>query len=428
MKFAAACLTLSLLTSVSHAETVFVHAGRLIDPEQGVTRNDQRITIVDGRITEVAAWKAPASNAGRVVDWTGYTVLPGLIDMHTHVSDGYAETNDPAEPLKHSAVETAYKAAETARVMLNAGFTTVRDVGVYRGLTDVALRNAIHDGEVAGPRMVVAGAYITVPGGGGAVTGAAPDVIIPAEMRLGEVRDATDAREKVRYLFQHGADFIKLIATGAVLAMGSEPGQLELSPEEMKAACDEAKAHGSYCIAHAHGTEGIKAAIRAGVRSIEHASLIDDEGIAMAKANGVWLDMDIYDGDWINDQGVKDGWPAEYLRKNRDTTEAQREGFAKAVKAGVKLTFGTDAGVYPHGLGARQFAYMVRYGMTPMQAIQSATTEAAALLERPGDVGSVSPGHYGDLIAVAGDPLKDIDVLTRVAGVIKGGVVVKPTP
>jgi imidazolonepropionase-like amidohydrolase len=345
--------------------------------------------------------------------------------MHTHVADGFAGSEDPAESLKHSAAETVLKGADTARVTLEAGFTSVRDVGVYRGLNDVALRNAIDAGWVPGPRMKVAGAYITVPGGGGAVTGASPDVGIPADFRLGEVRNADEAREKVRYLFQHGADFIKLIATGAVLAIGSEPGQLELTEAEMKAACDEAKLRGSYCIAHAHGAEGIKAAIRAGARSIEHASLIDDEGIALAKARGVWLDMDIFDGDWIDEEGRRAGWPAEYMRKNIDTTELQRQGFRKAVKAGVKLSFGTDAGVYPHGMNARQFAYMVRYGMTPMQAIQSATTVAAELMGTSKDVGSLSPGHYGDMIAVSGDPLADVGVLTRVEGVIKGGKVVK---
>ena len=420
----AAALAILGAAQLAEGATVYVHAGRLIDPEQGSVLTDQCLTIIDGRISAVAPWSTPAGD-GTVIDWSRFTVLPGLIDMHTHISQGYADNNDPTEPLKHSVAETAYKAVESARTMLEAGFTSVRDVGVYRGLTDVALRDAIELGEVAGPRMLVAGAYITVPGGGGAVTGFSPDVIIPADFQLGEVRDPTEARDRARYLLQHGTDFIKLIATGAVLALGSEPGQLELSEAEMKAACDEAALHGSYCIAHAHGTAGIKAAIRAGVRSVEHASLIDDEGIAMAKARGIWLDMDIYDGDWIDEQGTKEGWPAEYLRKNRDTTELQREGFRKAVKAGVKLSFGTDAGVYPYGLGARQFAYMVRYGMTPMQAIQSATTVAADLLRRKADVGAISPGHFGDLIAVAGDPLQDPDVLTHVAGVIKGGQVIK---
>ena len=234
-----------------------------------------------------------------------------------------------------------------------------------------------------------------------------------------------EARDRARYLLDRGADFIKLIATGAVLALGSEPGALELSPEEMKAACDEAKLRGSYCIAHAHGAEGIKAAIRAGARTIEHASYLDAEGIALAKAHGVWLDMDIYNGDWINEVGTKQGWPAEYLRKNIETTDVQRRGFAAAVKAGAKMTFGTDAGVYPYGLGARQFAYMVRYGMTPIQAIRSATSEAARALGKEGQVGSIAPGAYGDFIAVRGDPLKDVTALEHVDGVIKEGKLVR---
>jgi imidazolonepropionase-like amidohydrolase len=407
------------------AQNLYVRAGRLIDPERGAVLQDRLIKVVGGRVAAVTAWTGPPPGDAPLVDWSGYTVLPGLIDMHTHLADGYGETSDPAEALKHSAAETVLKGAEVARITLRSGFTSVRDVGAYRGLNEMALRNAIDAGQVDGPRMTVAGAYITVPGGGGAVTGAAPDVAIPADFRLGEVRSPEEARDRVRHQFQHGADFIKLIATGAVLAIGSEPGQLELSEDEMRAACEEAARHASYCIAHAHGAAGIKAAIRAGARSIEHASLIDDEGIALAKAKGVWLDMDIYDGDWIDEAGRREGWPAEYLRKNLETTELQRQGFRKAVKAGVKLSFGTDAGVYPYGLGARQFAYMVRYGMTPMQAIQSATTEAAALLGRSADVGALSPGHFGDLVAVKGDPLADVRALETVAGVVRGGVVVK---
>lgn len=384
---------------------------------------DQRVRIVNGKIAAVIPWRDADGRAS--IDWSSYTVLPGLIDLHTHLSDGYGDSADPAEPLKHSEAATILKGAQAARTELRAGFTTVRDVGVYRGLTDIALRDAINAGEVEGPRMFVAGGYITTPGGGGEINALAADVPVPEAFRLGEVHNPAEARDRARFFLDHGADFIKLIATGAVLAIGSEPGALELSPDEMKAACDEAKLRGSYCIAHAHGTEGIKAAIRAGVRTIEHASYLDAEGIELAKKYGVWLDMDIYNGDWINEEGTRAGWPAEYLRKNIETTDIQRRGFAAAVKAGAKMTFGTDAGVYPYGLGARQFAYMVRYGMTPMQSIEAATSEAAKALGKEGQLGSLAPGAFGDLVAVSGDPLTDIRTLEHVDGVIKEGSLVR---
>jgi len=410
-----------LLSSATAAETVDVRAGRLIDPAAAKVLTDQRIRIVDGRIASVASWRDADGPA--TVDWSGETVLPGLIDLHTHLADGAInpDESDPAAPLKRSESRTILMGAKAASIELRSGFTTVRDVGVYRGLTDVALRDSINAGEVEGPRMYVAGGYITTPGGGGEIDALAPDIPLPETFRIGEVHNAADARDRARYLLDHGADFIKLIATGAVLALGSEPGALELSPEEMKAACDEAKLRGSYCIAHAHGAQGIKAAIRAGVRTIEHASYLDAEGIALARSNGVWLDMDIYNGDYINEVGTRQHWPAEYLRKNIETTDVQRRGFAAAVKAGAKMTFGTDAGVYPYGTGAKQFAYMVRYGMTPMQAIQAATTEASRALRMEGQVGTIAPKAYGDLIAVKGDPLTDIRVLEHVDGVIKEG-------
>jgi len=420
---AAGAAALMAATSAA-AQTLDVHAGRLIDPGAARVLTDQRIRIVDGKIAAVTPWRDADGPA--TVDWSGETVLPGLIDLHTHLADGAIDVteSDPAAPLKHSEADTILRGAKAASMELRSGFTTVRDVGVYRGLTDIALRDAINAGEVEGPRMFVAGGYITVPGGGGEINALAADVPVPEQFRMGEVRTPAEARDRARFFLDRGADFIKLIATGAVLAIGGIPGALELSPEEMKAACDEAKEHGSYCIAHAHGAEGIKAAIRAGARTIEHASYLDAEGIALAKANGVWLDMDIYNGDWINDVGVKQGWPAEYLRKNVETTDIQRRGFAAAVKAGAKMTFGTDAGVYMYGLGARQFAYMVRYGMTPMQAIQSATSEAAKALRLDGKVGSLAPGAYGDLIAVKGDPLSNIRALEQVDAVIKEGALV----
>ena len=407
----------------AQADTLYVHAGRLVDTEHGTVLADRLIRIEDGRVAAVTAFAPPPAGA-KLIDWSGYTVLPGLIDMHVHLADT-EETSNVAEPLLHSQEDIAYLGARHARETLMAGFTSVHDVGCFRAFADVALRDAINRGDVIGPRMSAVGAYITIPGGGGEVTGFAPDVKVPDDMRVGVVTDAADTARKVNYLFQNGADSIKLIATGAVLAQGTEPGQQELTEDEMRAAVQVAAARGSWVTAHAHGAAGIKAAMRAGVKSIEHASLIDDEGIAMAKAKGVYLDMDIYNGDWIDAVGKRDHWPADILRKNADTTEAQREGFRKAVKAGVKLTFGTDAGVYPHGLNARQFKYMVRYGMTPMQAIQAATVTSAELLGWSKDVGALSPGHYADMVAVAADPLQDISALEHVDHVMKGGDLVR---
>jgi imidazolonepropionase-like amidohydrolase len=400
---AATAFATSAIAAPATADTVYVRAGALVDTEKGVVLHDRLIRIDDGVITAVSAYAAPPKGAA-LVDWSAFTVLPGLIDMHVHLADA-DETNNVAEPLLHSTEEIALLGARHARETLDAGFTSVHD-------------------DVPGPRMSAVGAYITIPGGGGEVTGFAPDVQVPEDMRVGVVLDAADVTRKVAYLFQHGADSIKLIATGAVLAPGTEPGQQELTEEEMHAAVLAAAAHGGWVTAHAHGAAGIKSAIRAGVRAIEHASLIDDEGIAMAKANGVYLDMDIYNGDYIEEVGRKEGWPADILRKNIDTTEAQREGFRKAVKAGVKLTFGTDAGVYPHGKNARQFKYMVKYGMSPMQAIQAATVTSAELLGWSEHVGAIAPGHYADLIAVSKNPLADISALENIDHVMKGGTLI----
>lgn len=416
-------LAAALLAPAAQAQVHYVRAGKLVDPEAGKVLSDQLIRIDGERITAVAPFTA-APTDGPVLDWSSFTVLPGLMDMHTHLVD-QEQTDNIAEPLLTTAAEQAYIGAAHARATLMAGFTSVRDVGSWRAFSDVALRDAIDKGLVPGPRMSVAGAYITTPGGGGEITGIAADVGIPADMRRGVVRDAAEARDTARALLVGGADFLKLIATGAVLTVGTEPGQLELSEDQIKAAVEEAAKRGTYATAHAHGAEGIKVAVRAGVRSIEHGSLIDDEGIALMKAKGAWLVADIYNGDFIDAYGTAHGWPAETLRKNIETTEAQRIGFRKAVKAGVKIAYGTDAGVYPHGQNALQLPYMVRYGMTPIQAIQSATTVSAALMGKSGQVGCAAAGCYADLIAVQGDPLADIAVLTQVGKVMKGGVVVK---
>ncbi len=405
------------------AKNLYVETGRLVDVVAGKVLVGQCIGIVGDKITSVATCGPTPSGAERL-DWSAYTVLPGLIDLHTHLADA-GQSADLALPIKTSPAATALIGAHNAKLTLEAGFTTVRDVGTYRGLTDVALKNAINAGYVPGPRMFVAGAYITIPKGGGELNGVVDNEKLPADMRLGVSSTATEAAEKTDYLIANGADFIKMIATGAVLAIGTEPGEPELTEAQMRAVVETAEGRGVFVTAHAHGAIGIKNAIRSGVRSVEHASLIDDEALAMAKASGTWLVMDIYNGDYIDDVGTKEKWPEEYLRKNRETTDVQREGFSKAVKMGVKLAYGTDSGVYPHGGNAKQFAYMVRYGMTPMQAIQSATIRAAELLGKENELGSIALGRFADLVAVKGDPLADVRVLEDVSHVVKTGVLVK---
>jgi len=422
-RISCALLAAGLLAAPVLADTSYVRAGRMIDTESGKALTDRLIRIEDGRIAAVTPYAPPPEGAA-VLDWSGFTVLPGLIDMHTHLSD-WGQTNNVAEPLLHSAEDIALVGARNARDTLNAGFTSVRDVGTFRAFGDVSLRNAIEAGYIEGPRMAVAGAYITVPGGGGEVTGMAPDVEIPEIMRMGVAAGPDEVKSKSRMLFQRGADFLKLIATGAVLAAGTEPGAPEMTEAEVRAAVDEAARYKSYATAHAHGAEGIKIALNGGVRSIEHASLIDDEAIALAKKKGAWLVMDVYNGDFIDEMGKAEHWPEEIMRKNFETTDAQRIGFRKAVAAGVKIAYGTDAGVFPHGLNARQFKYMVRYGMTPMQAIQSATTSAAALMGKSADVGTIAPGRYADMVAVAADPLADISALERIDHVMKGGKLIR---
>jgi imidazolonepropionase-like amidohydrolase len=418
-----AALALACAPAPLLGKNLYIETGKLVDVAAGKVLTGQCISTVGDKIISVDSCGVTPDGAERV-DWSAYNVLPGLIDLHTHLADA-GQSADLTLPLNTSPAATALIGAHNARVTLEAGFTTVRDVGTYRGLTDVALKNAIDAGRVPGPRMLVAGAYITTPKGGGELNGVVPNDQLPADMRLGVSATAEEAAAKTAYLIEQGADFIKTIATGAVLAIGTEPGEPELTEAQLRAVVETAKTKSKFVTAHAHGAVGIKNAIRAGVRSIEHASLIDDEALAMAKASGTWLVMDIYNGDYIDDVGTKEGWPQEYLRKNRETTDVQRVGFAKAVKIGVKLAYGTDSGVYPHGQNARQFAYMVRYGMTPMQAIQSATVRAAELLGKEGEVGSIAPGRFADLVAVAGDPLSDIRVLENVSHVMKGGVSVK---
>ena len=410
--------------SAAPAPVIAIRAGRLVDVERGQVRRDQLILVQGERITAIQPGSTPPPGRARVIDLSRYSVLPGLIDCHAHLIGDLTDA-DALLPLQRSAAQEAFSGVRNARATLLAGFTTVRDVGTYRALVDAALRDAIQDGTVIGPRMSVAGSYVTVTSGGGELVGTAMDVPIPAEFRFGVANGADQVRERVRAILNGGADFIKLIATGAVLTQGTRPGASEYTEEEIRAAVEQAAEYGTYVTAHAHGAEGIKRAVRAGVRSIEHGSLIDDEGIALMKEKGTWLVADIYNGDYIATVGREQGWDAEILRKNDETTEVQRVGFRKAVAAGVRIAYGTDSGVYPHRYVARQLPYMVRYGMSPMQALHSATLSAAELMGWADRAGSLAVGKYADIVAVPGDVLANLRVLENVGFVMKGGVVYK---
>ena len=403
---------------------VAIRVGRLVDVDRGEVRRDQVVIVRGDRIMAVQPASARLPAGARVVDLSRYTVVPGLIDCHSHLV-GEATAADVLQPLERTETQEAMSGVRNARATLLAGFTTVRDVGTYRAFVDVGLREAIDDGTVIGPRMEVAGAYVTVSTGGGELVGAAPDVTLPLSYRFGVANSVDEVRERVRAILNGGADFIKIIATGAVLTRGTKPGVAEFTEDEIRAAVEQAAQYGTFVAAHAHGAEGIKRAVRAGVRSIEHGSLLDDEGIALMKQHGAWLVVDSWNGDYIDSVGKEQHWPADILRKNAETTETQRAGFRKAVAAGVKIAYGTDSGVYPHGLNAMQLPYMVKYGLTPMQAVQSATIRAAELMGWEDRVGSIAPGKYADLIAVEGDALADLRSFMRVKFVMKGGVVYK---
>jgi len=407
---------------VAAQDRIALRAGRLVDVERGEVRRDQVVLIQSGRIEAVQPASTRLPSGIQVIDLSRYTVLPGLIDCHSHLI-GEASTADVLQPLERSEAQEAFSGVRNARATLLAGFTSVRDVGTYRAFVDAALRDAINDGTVIGPRMKVAGAYVTVSTGAGELVGAAPDVTIPASFRFGVANSADQVRERVRAILNGGADFIKILATGAVFTRGTKPGVSEFTEEQIRAAVEQAAEYGTFVAAHAHGAEGIKRAVRAGVRSIEHGSLMDDEAIALMKQRGTWLVADIWNGDYTDSVGRAERWPEDILRKNTETTEIQRAGFRKAFAAGVRIAYGTDSGIYPHGLNAMQLPYMVKYGMTPMQAIRSATLSAAQLMMWQDSVGSIVPGKYADIIAVEGDALADLRSFRKVAFVMKGGVV-----
>jgi imidazolonepropionase-like amidohydrolase len=420
--FFAAFLLAAAAAPAAAAETVVVTADRMVDVLTGRMVAEPVIVITDGRIVSVvglggARHKIPAG-ATRI-DLPGKTLLPGLIDMHVHLTSlaeiggyrGFQYTDS-----FWSAVATA-NAAKTLR----AGFTTVRNVG-SDGFQDVGLREAIDGGWLEGPRIVTAGYAI------GATGGHCDNNMLPPQydrQEVSVVNSPADGRAKVRWLHKYGAQLIKICATGGVFSAGDSVGGQQLSLEEMKAIADEAHMLGLKVAAHAHGDEGIRDAILAGVDTIEHCSLASDETLRLAVQHRTWFDMDIYNDDYILATGTANGTEQESLDKEKMIGLKQRQTFQRAVRAGVPMLFGTDAGVYPHGDNGRQFAKMVEWGMTPIQAIQAATRNAALALDREGDVGAIAVGRYGDLIAVDGDPLADVRQLEHVDVVIKGGKVVK---
>src|SRR5713101_2137379 len=411
----------SAQTSTDQAvKRITIRAGHLLDVKTGKTLNDQVIVIEGDKIVAVGPASNPQAGAGgSSIDLSTSTVMPGLIDGHTHL------TGDPRnigyQSLGLSLPREALIGARNARLTLQAGFTTVRNVGAS-GYSDVALRDAINAGDIPGPRMLVSGPPLSITGGH------CDNNLLPFEWHVQNegVADGIEAvQHKTREIIKYGADLIKICATGGVLSTGDDPRASQYTFEEMKAIVTDAHRLGRKVAAHAHGAEGIRWASEAGVDSIEHGSYIDDAGIAAMKEHGTYLVPTLYLADWFLENAERIGTPAELIAKGREVMPAARKNVARAFAAGVKVGFGTDAAVYPHGLNAHEFAVMVKLGLTPLQAIQAATVNDADLLGWSDKVGTLEPGKWADVVAVDGDPLADVTTLERVKFVMKGGEVVK---
>jgi imidazolonepropionase-like amidohydrolase len=423
LKLAFASAFFSLLASIVGAAPGAVRCAHLLDVRSGEIRDDQTILFgAGGTITSVGPAKSVTLPANVTPVEIAGTCLPGLIDVHTHLTGD--PQNSGYQGLAISVPSEAITGVKNARRTLNAGFTSVRNVGASH-FTDVALRDAINDGSVEGPRMLVSGPPLGITGGH------CDENLLPYDYhRVGEgVADGPwAARAKVREVVKYGADLIKVCASGGVLSKGDQPGTPQYSLEELQAIAEEAHKLGRKVAAHAHGTQSIKDAIRAGIDSIEHSSLIDDEGIVLAKQHGTYLVFDIYNDDFILQEGAKSGMLPESIEKEKKLGQLQRANFRRAWQAGAKMAFGTDAGVYPHGDNAKQFVTMVEWGMPGIDAIRCATLNAADLMGWSGKVGALEPGYLADVIAVQDkNPLADISILQSVAFVMKGGVVVKDT-
>ena len=403
-----------------------VFCGKMLDTQTGLVQSNVMISIDhdSGKIRSVRFNEVSANpNNLDTLDLSNYFCLPGLIDMHTHISEGTSRTL--VEYLTMTQQDQLVIGRVNVQKTLLAGFTSVRDLGVYIAWTDKALRDEINSGLTNGPRMQISGFYLTIPGGGGDIDMRGYSGNVPAHIRQGVTQGIENFRLRAEAAVAGGADLLKMIASGAVLAFGSIPGSPEMTPDEIAVVVTVGHNAGMKVTAHAHGAQSIKDAILAGVDAIEHASLIDDEGIRLARDNGVALSMDIYNGDYINTVGKEENWPEEFLRKNRETTDEQRSGFTKAHQAGVRIVYGTDAGVYPHGDNAKQFSYMVKQGMTSVEAIQAATIHAADVMGWGNQVGRINPGFFADIVALRDNPISNIQALEKIDVVIKGGQLYK---
>ena len=413
----AAAAALAQQAAPSSTRTI-VRAGNLLDVRTGKTLTNQAIVIEDGKIVSVGADTGTADASAKVIDLSGKTVLPGLIDAHTHI------TFDPKfgyDRLAISLPREALIGAKNARITLLAGFTTIRNVGATE-FADIALRDAINAGDVPGPRIDASGPALSITGGH------CDDNLLPYEWHateLGVADGVENVQHKVREVIKYGADVIKICATGGVLSLGDNPQASQFTQEELRAAIADAHRLGRKVAAHAHGAQGILWASEAGVDSIEHGSYIDDAGIAAMKAHGTYLVPTLYLSDWFFENAPKMNVPPSMLAKGKEVMPAARKNVAHAFASGVKVGFGTDAAVYPHGLNAHEFAVMVKLGLTPLQAIQAATVNDADLLGWSDKIGVIEPNHYADIIAVDGDPVQDVTTLERVKFVMKGGVVYK---
>jgi imidazolonepropionase-like amidohydrolase len=407
-------IALIFLFSLSLPAATVIHCGSLLDVRKGELIPNAVIVIVNGIIAGV---NIAAPSGADVIDLSHGTCMPGLMDVHDHLT---AEpTQSGYESLGVSVPRQTVAGVKNARLTLLAGFTTVRNVGAS-GYSDVALRDGINAGEVDGPRLFVSGPALGITGGH-----CDNDLLAPEfKFRDEGVADGPwAARAKVREVIKYGADLIKVCASGGVLSKGDSPGAPQYTLEELTAIAEEAHKLGRKVAAHAHGTQSIKDAIRAGIDSVEHASLIDDEGIALAKQHGTFLVFDIYNDDYILAEGLKVGMLPEMIEKEKAIGKLQRTNFRRAYVAGARMAFGTDGGVYPHGDNAKQFATMAEWGMKPLESIRAATLEAAVLVGLEGKAGSVEPGYFADVIAVDGNPLEDARVMTRVKFVMKDGKV-----